>query len=58
MNVVEKELLDAFKEVEASGNRLGFLRDKAVPIAESLVTQGYLKRGKIQGLYRLNKEKL
>lgn len=58
MNVAEKELLDAFKVVEASGNRLGFLRDKSVPIAESLVTQGYLKHGDIPGLYRLNKEKL
>lgn len=58
MNVAEKELLDAFKEVEASGNRLGFLKDKSVPIAESLVTQEYLKHGEIHGLYRLNKEKL
>ena len=54
MTPEELELVQAYKFVEKTGNRLGVLKEELHPIAESLVKQGVLTPLGLQGLYALN----
>lgn len=54
LNTAEQELINIFKAVEVSGNRIGIMKEEQMKIAESLADRGYLNRGKTFGLYTLN----
>lgn len=57
MTAEEQRLLDAFKTVQASGNRLGILKKHLWPIADSLVDKNHLSSKGPQGLYYLKESK-